>query len=333
MNEVLFLRSENQNRSEFSNFSDLKKRLEQDFDLVHTSADLEELILSVNGLLKSNSNSFEEKNDLKRLRQKAYDKRRMFKAENFQKPKEQKEFTVNLKSYVQEEGSKEAIKESNSKIAGSFLQEIQNSFLKIDVEKIFSFLPRFTLLFISLLSVSYLVWLQSLSLYSSSGFIQPELTATGALFMMIGFAAYHASSRSFLSLILCLYAGGYETYFMASGTFQDETVQLKVNIENDQELIFLKDKTEKSKEAYLSLKTRHEDPSTQVYANDWFKKKHLDPAWDLYEKDQKELSTKKHALTQAGDREHVAWLKVLYRLGLVFLCMVLTHRFVFLFCS
>jgi hypothetical protein len=43
---------------------------------------------------------------------------------------------------------------------------------------------------------------------------------------------------------------------------------------------------------------------------------------------QKEYISKRSALEKGEASTQVTWLKILYRLGLVFLCMVLVHAFV-----
>jgi hypothetical protein len=56
-------------------------------------------------------------------------------------------------------------------------------------------------------------------------------------------------------------------------------------------------------------------------------KNHLNPAWNASIKAHEELMAKKAALSAASDVKHVIWLKIFYRLGLVFLCMMMVHRF------
>jgi hypothetical protein len=143
--------------------------------------------------------------------------------------------------------------------------------------------------------------------------------------VVIGFAAFYSLSRSWLGLALCLYAGGYEVYFVVSGTFQDEQVTQEATVADSPEIFFLKEKTQKAKEEYLALKGRYEDPSSDVHLNSWFKKKHLDPAWALYSRAQAELETKKGGLLSASGVQSLAWVKVLYRIGLILLCMVVFH--------
>ena len=209
-----------------------------------------------------------------------------------------------------------------------FWEGMQRALKKIDGERFLLALPSVVLLFGAAVAVGWLVWQQSIALYKSAGFEQPDLIAAGALIMVISFAAYHAVSRSKLALLLCLYAGGYETYFMVSGTVQDEVVEHTMRVEKDPELTFLGEKAEKARAAYQGHKTRYEDPTSDMHNNNWFKSKYLDPAWAANETAQQSFLAKKLVLESAGTSAHVTWLKVLYRLGLVFLCIILAHELV-----
>ena len=143
--------------------------------------------------------------------------------------------------------------------------------------------------------------------------------------MILGFAAYYSISRSKIALLLCLYAGAYESYFMIVGTIQDDKTAQNVTISNNSDLVFLREKAERVRNHYLTLKERYEQKGSDVYTNPWFKKKLLDPAWADNEAAQKEIELRKASLESTHDGQKVTELKVFYRLGLVFLCMVLTH--------
>lgn len=53
--------------------------------------------------------------------------------------------------------------------------------------------------------------------------------------MIVGFAAYHSISRSWLALFLCIYAGAYEAYLMVSGTFNNENRAQVIEVQNSPE--------------------------------------------------------------------------------------------------
>lgn len=349
MSEVLFLRSETNLGSGFLKFPDLKNRLEKHLGLAQMLPDLEDFIRSVNDLVKDNRYSPEERNDLKRMRQRAYDRRRSL-IKSFEcttptngGPIVQEPVIVTI---TKEERTPMALQSiemvpSSSKVnppvaapdtlplpnRTDFWGGVQSAFHKMDGEHFVRTLPSLLALLVSSTLVIWFLYLQSLDLYTSSGFSQPYFAAAGGILMIVGFAAYRAVNKTKLALLLCLYAGSYEIYFMASGTVQDEKVISTNAITNDPELVFLGEKAEKSRQSYQALKARYEDPTSGVYKNGWFKSKHVDPAWDQNTQDQQSFLAKKKLLEGKDSALHVTWLKIFYRLGLVLLCMVLVHMF------
>ena len=85
------------------------------------------------------------------------------------------------------------------------------------------------------------------------------------------------------------------------------------------------DRAEKTRTAYQAHKTRYEDPTSTTHNNSWCKSKYVDTAWTANEAAQQNFLAKKSALERTGTSAHITWLKVLYRLGLVLLCMILAH--------
>ena len=370
-------------------FPDLKFRLEKHLGLAQKIPDLEDLIGYLNGLMKEDRYSTEEQFELKRIRQKAYDRKRNPKM-GVQKTEPSRLFSLQMKEpdldaqipdlgisgiQIQDPDSKTSdlekvqtpdltpqiqdlekaqtpkselpktilTKEPRKMILQSIEQTpklefspsqknkvtfwtgAQKALESIDGEKFVKALPGFLLLFMATAAVVGFLWLQSLELYKSSGFSQPELASAGGLLMVIGFAVYRSVTRSKLALLLCLYAGGYETYFMVSGTVQDEKTSQIVGIENSPDLMFLREKADKIRGSYISAKSRYEDPASKVYQNEWFKTKYLDPAWKENEEAQTQFLAKKEILQEQGKSLSVTWLKVLYRIGLVLLCMIFIH--------
>jgi hypothetical protein len=142
-----------------------------------------------------------------------------------------------------------------------------------------------------------------------------------------GLTADYDFLDSFLALFFCIYAGAYEGYLMISGTVQnDSQIQIQ-NIQTNPDLIFLKEKAAKSLAYYHELKDRYDNPTSKVYKNDWFLKTHLNPAWQESVADHKEYIAKESSLSIDMHSQYITWLNILYRLGLVFLCMMLVHRF------
>lgn len=91
--------------------------------------------------------------------------------------------------------------------------------------------------------------------------------------------------------------------------------------------MFLEEQAAKEHNRYLELKQRYDSPESKVFNNEWFLKNHVNPAWSVNAKAHEALIAKKETLMASTNTEHVIWLKIFYRLGLVFLCMVLVHRF------
>ncbi len=83
----------------------------------------------------------------------------------------------------------------------------------------------------------------------------------------------------------------------------------------------------------MALKNRFEAPGSDGYKNNWFKKKFLEPAWVLYSKAQKELTAKSRTFLAGSLNQSLAWVKVLFRIGLILLCMVVFHAAAKVFAS
>ena len=178
-------------------------------------------------------------------------------------------------------------------------------------------------------AICWILWRQSMPLYASSGFDEPKLIASGAILMMLGFAAFHSLTRSKLACALCLYACLYEGFFIVSGTLKDEVVLQAAQVAQTPELVWLKEKMERASGAYLEAKARFEDPSSKVFQNAWYKAQHVGPAWEAYSQAHQDLGEKSAALAaRVMDQGQDGPLKILYRLGLVFLSMLCVHRLV-----
>ena len=223
--------------------------------------------------------------------------------------------------------STEKRQETKSQNTGlDFMVGINRALARIDGEALVLTLARLILPVMFTVLVSYFLWFQSVDLYAASGFANPEMVALGGMIMVMGFAAFHSLTRSKLALLCCLYAGAYETYFIASGTMADEQRSKIQSPAAVQEATWRQEQVGRAKEGYEQQKARFEDPSDKVYGNQWFKAKQVDPAWETYSAAQRELSGHREAILAKSATDHVGWLKILYRLGLVFLCMLLVHR-------
>lgn len=207
-----------------------------------------------------------------------------------------------------------------------FTAGVVRAFKKIDGEAFIKRAPVFTFWLIMSALASWLLIHQSILLYEKAGFSNANLAAAGGLLLVVGSAAYYSVARSFIAILLCLYAGSYEGYLMISGSFNDDRVVIEQEILNKPELAFLKEKADKEMDNYKRQEARYHNPESEVFENGWFKKNFVTPAWEASTNSHEAYLAKKNALLVSSSKTDVTWLKILYRLGLVFLCMIFVHR-------
>lgn len=311
-------------------FPKLKNYLETRLEAAQNYPDLEKLAIVLKSLLSSDRYPDEQKAFLKRFRQRIYDRRRNQKSLPHTKPEMQTSRSV---SYQPAQSRKKLSKEPNyvgenqNQPMKSFMEGANRAFLAIDAERFIKSAPRLLGWLLAACLVSFFVWQQSLALYESAGFSKTLHSAAGGILMVVGFAAYYSVTKSWLALFFCLYAVSYEGYLMISGTIHNEKKVLLSAVQNSPELSFLSEKASKEHERYLELKKRYNDPESKVFKNEWFLKNHVDSAWKESLSAHNEFVNKKALLVAEGDTEHITWLKIFYRLGLVFLCLLFVHRF------
>lgn len=332
-------------------FPDLEARFGTHLEQVRSVTDLDSLIRSIKPFFQDEHYSPDELVRLKRLRQRAYDLRRNPK---FQMPisvpdlgskpqiqiarlpdpislqiPDEKSVPTNLlaeagASMITHTSEKTALPQPRVE---NFVDGVWRALSSIDGERFVKTAPKLLAWLIAASLVSFFLWQQSLALYETAGFTNAIYSATGGILMIVGFAAYHSITRSWLALFFCIYAGAYEGYLMVSGTINDEGHTQTSEVQNNPELVFLAEKASKERDRYHELKQRYDNPESKVFKNEWFLKNHLNPAWDVSLRAHEELLAKKAALMTIASAAHVTWLKIFYRLGLVFLCMMLVHRF------
>ena len=304
-------------------FSDLKSSLENALIYARSLPEIEVVLSSLNLALQEGWLTAEYKSELRRIRQRTYDRRKTIRpADPLELPRTEGQYLVkNIAPIVKVE---DFLGQSGEKF--SFTAGVLKGLRSIDGEYLVRQLPVFLLFGVCISLTTALLWLQSVSLYQSSGFSDPKLVAFGAVLMMIGFAVIHGVTKSKVALLLCLYVSSYEVFFIISGTFKDEsTVQVR-KVENEPQLLWLKEKIARAAEVYQGGKKNYEDPTSKVYRNSWYKEKHLDPIWQEYSSAQENFTAKKaELLAHSSDVNSVGILKILYRLGLVFLCMMSVH--------
>lgn len=330
-------------------FPDLENHLEKRLEAIKTLPDLEKLIGMVNPLLRVDRFNQTEQGALKRLRQRAYDRKRNPKFQNSKsKTVPNLELQISKAPFpnqkvipnetprpprsqqLERTENMAALATPPTQNTDSFWERAQRALRNINGEMFVKTAPKLAVWFSAASLVSFFLWHQSLALYESAGFTNSFYAATGGLLMITGFAAYHSITRSWLALLFCLYAGAYEGYLMVSGTIHNDNQIQADAVQSNPELIFLQEKADKERERYHELKQRYDNPESKVFHNEWFSKTHLNPAWEASAKAHEDFIAKKAALMAASSVEHVTWIKIFYRLGLVFLCMMLVHRF---FCS
>ncbi len=114
---------------------------------------------------------------------------------------------------------------------------------------------------------------------------------------------------------------------MVKATSKAENIAVGLDVAEDAELKLYNEKLEMTRQHYEALKARYEDAGSKLFKNSWFKTKEVDPALVSYEASLKVVQAKRAELAQYHQRDDVTLLKVIYRLGLVFLSMVLIHSF------
>lgn len=268
--------------------SDICKNLEQQITRAQTISELTRLIKSINKLKKNPSLSLDKHNQLTKIRQMAYDRKRGLPEVESRPPT----FLIDTKIIL-----------------------------------IISIITLCTVF------IGHLFWSQSLELYKSAGFTSPDITATGGILMVVGFATLYSITKSWPMFLLCIYAISYEGYFVVSGTIQDEVNQAQIKIDLNPEIIFFKDQLEKARNHYLENKSKYEDSKSKVYHNVWFKNTFLNPSWELTKQANQELSSKTKMLSSEKIKRMNSILKIIYRLGLVLLMMSFVHYSLTLICG
>ena len=182
------------------------------------------------------------------------------------------------------------------------LTGFQKVFTSIDGERIARRLPQFAILLGGCVLVGWFLWLQSVDLYAASGFAKPGLVAFGGILMVVGFACFHAANRSKLALLCCIYAGGYEAYFITSGTIANERSQKFTTKAVTDKLSWHEEQLARAKVSYDRLNERYTAPTDKMHQNSWYKRKHVEPAWAKYSNTQKEMESQRflHSITLVG---------------------------------
>ncbi|MBI2601762.1 MAG: hypothetical protein HYW48_01795 [Deltaproteobacteria bacterium] len=117
-----------------------------------------------------------------------------------------------------------------------------------------------------------------------------------------------------------------EIGFVAFGTWKNEVVIVRNEVEADATVQWLQERVSKARGDYEEERARFENPESKVFKNGWFKSKIVNPTWQRYQEAQEKLArTFDHLKVERDLLDPVLMLKVAYRLALVFLAMLLVH--------
>ncbi len=323
------------------NFSEVEAKFLNEVAQAQDVSTIDKLIESMNETLRSQQLSEDEKAAVKRMRQRAYDRKRVLSKGVKVLPEQP--------LLLSEESHKAALEEAPRVFeeAQALLEEAPKALTRpskarkpivevtpkssvIEADKVEKVLSNRDALILGSAAcfIAALVLLQTIPLYESSGFSDSVLTAIGALVIMISYPLYHAFSKSQFSLVLCFLACGYEIAFVYSGTHENERSVVQETVANNPNLKWLNAKVEKADLAYKEAKSRYDDPTDKkIFQNAWFRKTVVAPLWEDLEKAQTERMAAELELKNGVRASWLtAYLKVVYRLGLVVMCMLLVHR-------
>ncbi len=155
-----------------------------------------------------------------------------------------------------------------------------------------------------------LIFIQSLEIYKRATFDHPILATCGALLLVCAASIMRAIKPSKITLMLCIYALSYESYLMVSGTLAAETVISSESVASDPRLEVAQMASESARESYEKARATYESNH-----NSWYKAKYVEPAKAKYMASMEKIASVKGNNTTTN----FSLLKILYRLGLLFL--------------
>lgn len=304
-----------------SKFSDIKSEFESRLEEIRSVTEAKILATDITNFLnKSSDLSDAKKLELKSLRQKVYDRKRKIPisknttSEVVQCTPIKEEPQMPVENIIKENFSiyEKATRSTpvQTRSIGDFLNIAQRIVIAI--------------LFISFaFTAMWFVFIQSIPLYQAIGFPNPRFCAAGAIFMIGAFALFHWFTKSKILLVLCLLVSTYEVVLVVQGTSTHEVMLSQEKIKNNGNLIWLKEDADQKKESYEILKVKYDDPNSKVYKNDWYKKKFIEPAWKSYSQAEEKINETENKLSKIyNPSSNITILKILFRLGLVFLVMI-----------
>ena len=168
---------------------------------------------------------------------------------------------------------------------------------------------------------------QTLPLYQSLKFPNPELASYGAIGLAIGFSALSVISKSSLAKLFAAIIIAYEVLIVWAGSQANQRDLASEALRSNPKHFSISETYDIAKTDYEQKKDRYEDKNSEVYHNGWFKINHLDPAKLKMD----EASAKLVAVeSELGERYQTNWihlvLKALYRLSAIALVMLLAKE-------
>ena len=165
---------------------------------------------------------------------------------------------------------------------------------------------------------------QTLPLYESLSFPNAEMAASGAITLAVGFAGLSAITRSGLAKLFVAVMICYEALLVFVGTKVNQRDISFEALRANPAYVHAQESYTLTRSDFELKKRRFEDRNSGVFKNQWFKNKHLDPAFVKFTAASEKLSMLRENLhTKNIDDQLQLWLKILYRLSAVVLCMML----------
>ena len=314
----------------------------------HVISDVEKILAKINDHI-SLASTLEQKQSLKRCRQRAYDRRR--KLQNFAEEQasmpaqnnlfefppvaelqrsqndlmnEMKNLSAQVDLLTEEFSSARALPLTETS-KPDFLSGVFSQISKIRGDV---FIRNFPLALICGSLAFITAWFvadQITPLYQAFNFEKASYVAWGSIGMAAGFSAIYGALNSRVSAFMCALVVFYEILFVCAGTRSHEARLQSFEAANSAEVIFAKAGLDKAKADYGLKKARYENKDDKMFQNNWFKTSYLDPAWADYSK---KLSAYT-GLTQKYTEENGGFglpefLKLFFRVCSVIFLMTLT---------
>ena len=268
-----------------------------DIKNLQTKSEANEFVAKINDYLTRKDLSETQIKNIRMLRQKIYDRKKNLRDDS---------------PVLQTETSKKG-------------ENTTQTFTETDSKIIFSKKLQHILIFgVCAVSSAVGIYLQSLQLYEATQLPNVYLCSILTILLAIGFPIIYSITQSKLALSLCIYVYVYEVILIVFGTAHYDKSALIAQSEQSEQILILKDKLEQEKLNYESIKEKYNNPASQTYHNAWYKEKMLLPSLDKYESLQKQIDAQKK-VDQKNDTLSLTILKILFRLGLVALCMLSVH--------